>query len=124
VLLPLVLPCAAHGDEGPHDRRAARHLMRALRHIRALALAALAAGACVPAFAAEIRVAPGEPLQEAVSAAAEGDVIRLAPGVHRGSVVIDRILTLEGEPGAVIEGPGEGSVIRVSAPGTVVRGLT
>ena len=99
-------------------------MTRALRHIRALALAALAAGASIPALAAEIRVAPGEPLQEAISGAAEGDVLRLAPGIHRGPVVIDRTLTLEGEPGAVVEGPGEGSVIRVSAPGTVVRGLT
>jgi nitrous oxidase accessory protein len=33
-------------------------------------------------------------------------------------------MTVEGERGAVIIGPGQGSVVTVSAPGAVVRGLT
>ena len=43
------------------------------------------------------------------------------------SIAADRItrkLTVEGEPGAILVGPGNGSVVIVSAPGAVVRGLT
>ena len=94
-------------------------------HIRTLVPAALAvAGTCLTAASAERRVEAGTPLQEVMSAAEPGDVIRLEPGVHGGPVVIDRTLVLEGMPGAVVEGTGEGSVIRVSAPDATVRGLT
>jgi nitrous oxidase accessory protein len=93
-------------------------------HIRALALAAAFAGAVLHARAAEQVVRPGEPLDGALASAEPGDVIRLAAGVHRGPVVIDRTFVLEGEPGAVIEGTGEGSVITLSAPDTIIRGLT
>lgn len=98
--------------------------MRALRCIRALALAALAAGVAGFAGAAEQSVAAGEAVQPALDAAAEGDVIRLERGVHAGPLTIDVPLTLEGMPGAVVEGPGEGSVVTLSAPGAAVRGLT
>lgn len=71
-----------------------------------------------------IRVPAGSDPAAAVTAAAPGSTLRLGPGVHRGPIIIDRPLILEGEPGAVIEGPGEGSVIVLKAPGAVVRGLT
>ncbi|MBE0531454.1 MAG: nitrous oxide reductase family maturation protein NosD [Rhodospirillales bacterium] len=63
-------------------------------------------------------------LATAVAAAAPGSTLRLAAGTYRGPVIIDRPLTLEGDPGAVIEGVGRGSVIVIRAPGTVIRGLT
>ncbi len=62
-------------------------------------------------------------LARAVAAAAAGDVLRLAPGVHNGPVVIDRALTLEGEPGAVVDGHGVGRTIEVTAPHVTVRHL-
>ena len=120
VLLPLVLPCAAHGDEGPHVRRAALDLMRHALRMGASALAILAGAAS----AETVSVAAGEPVQPALDAAAEGDVVRLGPGVHAGPLAVEAALTLEGAEGAVVEGTGEGSVITVSAPGAVVRGLT
>jgi nitrous oxidase accessory protein len=87
------------------------------------AVLAAAVSGC-PAGAAEIAVPTGAvPLQAAVDAAAAGDVLRLAPGTHRGPVVVSKALTLAGEPGAVLKGGGQGSVVTLEAPGTVVRGL-
>ncbi len=63
-------------------------------------------------------------LAGAVQAARAGDVLRLAPGIHAGPVVIDKPLTLDGEGAATIAGGGRGSVISVAAPGVTVRGLT
>lgn len=59
--------------------------------------------------AAEISVAPAsagaeQPLTAALKAAAEGDVLVLKPGTYREAVVIDKRLTLKGEPGAVLDG--------------------
>jgi nitrous oxidase accessory protein len=75
-----------------------------------------------PARAADIVVPEGADLQAAIDGAAEGDTVVLR-GTHRGPVTIARRLTLRGEPGASIVGTGEGSVIKVTAPGAVVRGL-
>ena len=94
--------------------------MQSLRHIAALVLA-LCAGT---AHAAERSVAPGTPVQPILDAAASGDVIRLEPGIHAGPLTIDTGLTLAGAEGAMVEGTDEGSVVTVSAPGAVVRGLT
>jgi nitrous oxidase accessory protein len=48
----------------------------------------------------------------------------LKAGEHRGAIRITRKLTVEGEPGAILLGAGRGSVVTVSAPGAIVRGLT
>jgi nitrous oxidase accessory protein len=85
-------------------------------------LAALLTGA---ASAAELSV-PAEPgaLARAVGQAGSGDRLLLAPGRHEGGIVIDRPLEIVGAPGAVLGGPGNGSVIVLDAPDIVVRGLT
>jgi nitrous oxidase accessory protein len=89
----------------------------------ALAAAALIAAAAA-GRAAEIEVAPGgDGLAAALARAADGDVLRLAPGVHRGNVEIQRSIRLEGMPGAVVEGDGAGKVITVAAPDVAIRGL-
>jgi len=76
------------------------------------------------AVAAQIAVpAGGVPLQAAVDAAAPGDTLRLAPGVHRGPVRVTKPLTLQGEAGALLRGSGRGSVVTLDAPDTAVRGL-
>ncbi|MBF0283266.1 MAG: nitrous oxide reductase family maturation protein NosD [Magnetococcales bacterium] len=77
-----------------------------------------------PGVAAVWDVAPGEAnLRQAIAQSAPGDVIRLAPGRH-GPAVVDRPLTLEGPPEAIIDGGGQGSVLIVNAPGVTVRGIT
>jgi nitrous oxidase accessory protein len=80
--------------------------------------------ACGPAAAAEIAVPPGAgTLARAVHSAAPGDVLALQSGIYLGAVVIDRPLTLAGSPGAVIDGGGSGTVIRITAPDVVLRRL-
>ena len=89
--------------------------------------AAAAAGLFLFAAAASAEIiavpAGGDHLHRAVTAAKPGDVLKLAPGLHRGPIVIDRPLTLEGEKGAVVDGGGSGKVIEVTAPDVTVRGL-
>jgi nitrous oxidase accessory protein len=97
---------------------------RATRGLAPAVAALLAAGALArPSAAATVAVPAGDGLQQAIAAAAPGDVLRLAPGLHRGRVVIDKPLTLEGEDGAVVDGGGAGQVIRVAVPDVVVRRL-
>lgn len=116
----------------------------ALAPLLALALALVLPG---PGRAAERAVAPGAgALAAAIAAAAPGDVLTLSPGRHDGPVTLDKPLTLQG-PGiapvtgpagaapldtrapdpateAVIDAQGTGSVITITAPDAVVRGLT
>lgn len=51
------------------------------------------------------------------------DTLRLASGVHFGPLLISRPTVVLGEPGAVIRGNGQGSVVEITAPGTTLRGL-
>jgi nitrous oxidase accessory protein len=90
-------------------------------------LAALAASLVLlrsPAEAATTTVSPGDSLQAAIAAAAPGDVLTLRAGRYDGAIVIGKPLTLIGEPGATIVGPGSGSVIGVTGPDVVIRNLT
>lgn len=102
--------------------------MSAARPVRtgvgaALAALLLLASAAAPAATLEV-AAGGDRLRQAVVAAQPGDVLVLAPGVHDGPVAIDRALTLEGKPGAIIDGHGKGSTITVAVPDVTIRGLT
>lgn len=77
------------------------------------------------AMAATVKVEPGtDSLSRAISASTAGDVLQLGPGVYGGPVRIERSLTLLGHPDSVIDGGGVGSVITVTAPDVVLRGLT
>lgn len=98
--------------------------MLGLRIICRLLLTLLAFGSGWPASAARIFVTPGEvDVQAILDGAADGDTIILQ-GEHRGPVRLTRKLILEGAQSAVVQGPGEGSVITIASPGAVVRGLT
>ncbi|MBV7483250.1 nitrous oxide reductase family maturation protein NosD [Bordetella sp. BOR01] len=87
-----------------------------------LAGLALAGGAA----AAVVDVPAGAGLQQAVTAAAAGDVLRLAPGEYPGNLVIDKPLTLEGPPdrSAIIMGERSGRTIWVRAADVTLRRLS
>lgn len=53
-----------------------------------------------------------------------GAIVHLAAGTYAGPIVIDRPLTLIGEPGTILQGDGESSVITIAAPDVTLRGLT
>lgn len=100
--------------------------------LRRAALAAVLATGLVIAPAAagagttrggERVVAPGEPIQPLLDALPPGATIRLAQGRHVGPLRIERPLALLGEAGAVLAGPGTGSVVVVSAPDVRIEGL-
>ena len=77
----------------------------------------------LPVRAGEFAVEPGE-LGATLSRAAPGDTLKLAPGVHPGPITIDVAVRLEGSSGTIIEGPGTGTVLTLTADGIVVSGLT
>ncbi len=88
--------------------------------IRAVALCLCLAS---PLFAAERGVPAGDGLANAIAGAEPGDVLILAPGLHRGPVAIDKPLTLDGQGKARIDAGGQGSVITVTGEDVVIRGL-
>lgn len=91
---------------------------------RYIPAAILAAGVFGSATAAELKAVADQPLQAVLDRAQEGDVVKLAPGVYKGGIRIDRRLVLTGAPGAVLSGGGSGNVITVVAPDVTIRGLT
>ena len=107
-----------------------------MRRSIALALALLFEAAAARAFL-EVP-ATYATIQQAVDAARDGDVVRVAPGVYTGRVVIaDKAIVLashyltSGDPAlierTVIDGGGRRSAIRIAdsvGPGTAIRGFT
>jgi nitrous oxidase accessory protein len=101
-----------------------RHGLRQAGQI-AVCLGCAAPFLVTQAWAAERHVSPGTgTLGQAVAQAVPGDTLILGPGLYEGDVVIDKTLTVEGMPGAVVDGQGTGTVIRIVAADVVVRGLT
>lgn len=81
----------------------------------------------VLALSAGAAAAQGEPfdLAAALAVARPGDTVVVPPGVYAGPLVIEVPgLTLEGQPGAVIDGGGIGDVLTIKAPDVTLRGLT
>ena len=94
------------------------------RFLSILPAAALAVGLSAFACAETLTLVPGELTQQALDSARDGDIFVLAPGEHKGPIRIERRVMLRGEPGAIVTGNGEGSVISVYGPGVEIRGLT
>ena len=63
------------------------------------------------------------PIAEAVAAARDGETVYVPSGRHQEHLVLDRQVRLVGRPGAVLDGGGVGTVVRVAAPGVELRGL-
>ncbi len=88
-------------------------------------LLALVVGS-VRAEAKTLTVAPDSvltTLQEALAVAESGDTVVLRGGIYSGPVEINKSVTLLGEQNAAIDGHGSGTVIRITAPRVVVRGV-
>jgi nitrous oxidase accessory protein len=99
-----------------------RRALSRLTGYSAVLVASLAV--CGPLEAREWSV-PAEKgaLQDVLTKAQAGDVLRLAPGNHEGPVLLDRPLTLDGAGKARIVAQGLGSVVTVTVPDAVVQGL-
>lgn len=59
-----------------------------------------------------VRIEPGQPIEPHL---AEGAVLCLAPGVHPANLVLTTSVTLQGEPGAILDGQTQGAVVRTEA---------
>ncbi|MCP3906287.1 MAG: nitrous oxide reductase family maturation protein NosD [Planctomycetes bacterium] len=68
------------------------------------------------------RAAPFD-IAEAIASAPDGAVIDVPPGVYDGPFVLDRSVTLNGGGEAVLDGGGEGDVVRIEAEGVTIRGF-
>jgi len=69
-----------------------------------------------------VTVAPGT-LAAQLALAEDGDTLLLTSGTHHGPVVIEHSVTLRGENNTIIDAGGEGTVIRVTAPGVRLENL-
>ncbi len=93
--------------------------------MRIVSLLVAAVMAALPAWAERIDVQPGQnALAKAMASAKKGDELILAAGRYIGPVHIKHTLTLTGQPGAVIDAGGTGSVITIDAPDVTVQNLT
>jgi nitrous oxidase accessory protein len=104
---------------------------RALAWTDVMAQAGLPAAGAAPAAppaatggGAGTTAVSGGALAALVRAAAPGDRVVVPPGVHREpTLVIDKPLVLEGQPGASLDGNGERTLIVVRADHVTIRGL-
>jgi nitrous oxidase accessory protein len=95
-------------------------LKSALQHVALYAVLAALCAVAKPFFASP----PTESLAARIAAAAPGAVIRIPPGTYRGPLIIDKPVTLVGEPGATIDGRGNGTVVLIEASHVTFRGFT
>jgi nitrous oxidase accessory protein len=70
-----------------------------------------------------LHVEAGESVQAALDRATPGSVVTLAAAVFRERVIVDRPLTLAGQPGAVLSGSGVGTVLTIAADDVRVADL-
>jgi len=80
-----------------------------------------------PALAATLQVSAGDgAIAAALHQARPGDTLLLAPGHYRENLHIDKAVTLQAakpQQRPVVDGSGQGDVIRITAPGVVLRQL-
>ncbi|CAM5786079.1 nitrous oxide reductase family maturation protein NosD [Castellaniella caeni] len=86
---------------------------------------------CILALSMMLGVVPArsaradtDALQQAIAQAPAGATLQVPAGVHHGSFILKKPITLVGQPGAILDADGAGDVIRVQASGVTVRNLT
>ena len=67
--------------------------------------------------------ADGASLANSLKIVEPGDILRLQSGIHIGTIIIDKTISLIGEKGAKIVGNGTGSVILIKAKNVKIIGL-
>ena len=77
---------------------------------------------CATGQAGELKVGPGESISAALGAAEPHDAL-IVSGVHREHVAVRKPVRIVGQHGAVLDGGGEGTVLRIEASGVEVMGL-
>jgi nitrous oxidase accessory protein len=91
----------------------------------AVLLAAAIAGNLQAQRLIEVRPDRAPSIGEAVRSASAGDRIAVTRGVYREpTIVVDRPLTIVGEPGAILDGGSSTHILRVEANDVTIRGLT
>lgn len=93
-----------------------------IRGSLALLVAIVATTGRAEAVVVRVEASPGA-LESALRAAHAGDILELGPGTFTGPFVIEEALTLRGR-GGVIDGGGQGTVLRIAAAGARVEGIT
>ena len=63
-------------------------------------------------------------ISETLAQAADGDILRLGPGTYTETVVLDKAVILDGQGHATIDAQGAGTVVTLTSPGAIVRGVT
>ena len=108
-------PAAAEGAPSPDDLR---HALSHRGHwLCVMMLAVASIVMTLPAHAED-------GLQHAIATAASGAVLSVARGVHHVHLVLDHPVTLDGQPGAILDGDGQGDVVRVRIARVTLRNLT
>ena len=64
-------------------------------------------------------------LQEAIDNAKEGSILKLPKGIYKGSIKINKPISIIGkEEGVIIDGIGQGTVIEINSPYVTIKNLT
>ena len=64
-------------------------------------------------------------LQDAIDNAKEGSILKLPKGIYKGSIKINKPISIIGkEAGVIIDGLGEGTVIEINSPYVTIKNLT
>lgn len=94
-----------------------------MRRLAALAAACALVLAGAGAWAAQIRVHPGESIAAAVQRAHAGDVVEVERAHYSEHLVLDKPITLRGVDRPTISGGLTGDTIRITSPDVTVEGL-
>lgn len=85
-------------------------------------VAAMIAAACAACFMAATAMAG--PLQDLIDAAADGATVKPPAGVYAEHITITKPVDLDGSSGVVIDGGGEGTVVRLLTDKATLKNLT